>query len=769
MAPHVRPENVLKRTDELLAVDQSGDALNMLHEIITSKRTRNTPIASLEPIMLRFVSLCVQLRKGKLAKEGLYTYKNVAQNTSVGSIEVVLKKFIDLSKEKVTEAQAQAEKITLDAIDDLEASETPESILLSTVSTEQTKDRTDRAVVTPWLKFLWEAYRTVLDILRNNARLELMYQSTALQASQFCLKYARKTEFRRLCELLRNHLQAAAKNSSQVHAINLNDPDTLQRHLDTRLAQLNVAVDLELWQEAFRSVEDIHTLLNISKRPAKPAMMANYYEKLTKIFLVSDNYLFHAAAATRFFNIRAQSKAFGEGELERAASTVLLAVLSIPVISTARFRAGMFDFDESKHKNNRLSFLLNLSKAPTRSSLLKEVLAKGVLTRVSPEIKSLYTILEADFHPLSICKKLTPILSSISADPEFSRYIAPLHQVILTRLFQQLSQVYDAVRLGFVLKLVDFPEPFAVTRTTIEKFIMNGCKKGDLAIRVNHAADSITFESDVYASTKAFGSSSSSSDDSGSVVQLQPTSTEIIRTELSRLGKTLFAVINVVDDDLRTARETAKAAAIQRAIAGVEEEHKEALLRKEIIEDRAKEAETILLKREEDESKKRALKQQQEQAAEQKRVADELRKRQQELINKEQDALREQEKRKLADEIIAKGIKLDLQSIESMDTTKLREVQIEQTEKKSKDMAERLRITAKRIDHIERAYRKAEIPLLEKDYETQKVNDKLLHAERRKAQLEQSRAMYEERVLLKKRLRRMVNDYEEFKEKLLRN
>jgi len=76
----------------------------------------------------------------------------------------------------VTAAQAKADQITLDAIDDLEASETPESIMLSTVSGEQSKDRTDRAVVTPWLKFLWEAYRTVLDILRNNARLEILYQ-----------------------------------------------------------------------------------------------------------------------------------------------------------------------------------------------------------------------------------------------------------------------------------------------------------------------------------------------------------------------------------------------------------------------------------------------------------------------------------------------------------------------------------------------------------------------------------------------------------------
>ena len=57
----------------------------------------------------------------------------------------------------------------------LEADKRPEDLMLSYVSGEKGKDRSDRELVTPWFKFLWETYRTVLEILRNNSKLMALY------------------------------------------------------------------------------------------------------------------------------------------------------------------------------------------------------------------------------------------------------------------------------------------------------------------------------------------------------------------------------------------------------------------------------------------------------------------------------------------------------------------------------------------------------------------------------------------------------------------
>ena len=620
----------------------------------------------------------------------------------------------------------------------------------------------------------------MLEILKNNARLEVMYQSTALLAFSFCQKFARKTEFRRLCELLRNHVQNAAKYQSQMHAINLSDPETLQRHLDTRFEQLNVAVELELWQEAFRSVEDIHTLLSLSKRPAKNIMMANYYEKLTRIFLVSENYLFHAAAWSRFYNLQRQSAnavatgqslkkdnpAVTEADMARSASFVLLSALSIPVISTLRSRGALVDIDEArKNKNNRLTNLLGMSSAPTRAVLFKDAMSKGLLKRAKPEIRELYQILEVDFHPLSICRKISPILTAIGSDPEMEKYVLPLQQVILTRLFQQLSQVYESVELKYVHQLAQFPAPYQIAAGSIEKFIMNGCKKGDLAMRVDHANGVLTFESDIFSSAKALhpGSVSGSADgESSSVQRLQQTPTEIVRSQLTRLAKTLYVTCQYVDPEYNETRQAAKAAALVRAAAGAEQEHQETLARRAIIEKKKELASDALQKKQKEEETRKRIVAQQRQEAEAHRLAEEHKERERKRMKDEQDRIRRENNEKELNDLVKKGINIGDVDVKELDSNQLRLLRISQLEKEKNDLFKNLRVTGKRIDHLERAFRKEEIKLLPRDFEAQRQKDFTAHEKWKADTLREAEKKHKEDVKLKHRLSRLLPAYEKF-------
>ncbi|KAG9004061.1 eukaryotic translation initiation factor 3 subunit A [Tulasnella sp. JGI-2019a] len=765
MAPFAKPETVLKQADGLISVGQHQAALQSLTDLISSKRLRNTPIASLEPIMLRFISLCIDLRKGRTAKEGLMQYKNIVQNTSVGSIEVVIKKFIAMSDAKVVEAQEQVNKVmeaeagSVD-VDDLEASETPESILLGAVSGDQNRDRTDRALVTPWLKFLWEAYRTALETLKNNNRLEGIYQQIVHQAFKFCLKHNRKVEFRRLCETLRLHLSNIAKYAHQTHSVNLSDPDTLQSYLDARFAQLNTSVELELWQEAFRSVEDVHNLLTLAKKAPRPAMMANYYEKLAKIFLMSGSTLFHAAAWGRYYAIIRAIGGKTQEELSKLAGLVLVSALAVPVGVEASDDAP----EEMKGRTARLTALLGLGKNPTRVGMLKEALARNTLKMAPEPIRQLYDILEVTFHPLTICSTVAPVLQTLSGDPTYAPYLPVLHKVLLSRLFSQLSQVYESVTIKHVLELVaplndnkiqsEDGEGVVVVydHPHIEAFIMGCAQRGEMRVRVDHAQGSITFGTD------GFGSSSSSSTAaSSSSTSISPT--VYIRTRLSRLASLLNQSLSHLST-LEPPSVADQQAAFESLVIAANEERSRLVLHRNLSARRAELAEELAVRKEKADAQKKLEAKKKAEAEEERRLAELQKRREKERMEKEREAIKIAEAKKLAEALIEKGtLKVDVKSLENVDSDQLLAMQVQQLDKEKRDISDRLRVVSRRIDHTERAFRKDEKALLAEDYAHQQETDKKTYESHRKATLDMAKQQHRENVDAKVRLGRMMDDY----------
>lgn len=76
------------------------------------------------------------------------------------------------------------------------------------------------------------------------------------------------------------------------YRVKLNSLESLVLMQETRQIQLNTAIQMELWQEAYKSAEDLHNIMQLSKdkdrRMVKPANYVNYYDKVSALRTIKD-------------------------------------------------------------------------------------------------------------------------------------------------------------------------------------------------------------------------------------------------------------------------------------------------------------------------------------------------------------------------------------------------------------------------------------------------------------------------------------------------
>lgn len=79
--------------------------------------------------------------------DALFQYKTACQQVNSASLEVVIKFYLERAEQYTREAQSKADKIALETIEDLDEEADPSITLLSAVSGEDSKDRTDRSTL----------------------------------------------------------------------------------------------------------------------------------------------------------------------------------------------------------------------------------------------------------------------------------------------------------------------------------------------------------------------------------------------------------------------------------------------------------------------------------------------------------------------------------------------------------------------------------------------------------------------------------------------
>jgi len=747
-----KPENSLRRAIELQGIQQNEQALDLLHTTLQSKRHR-TWSPTYEKIMMTFLDLCISLNKARDAKDGLHQYRNLSQSQAPGSLENVIKYLIAKSEEQCLVAQALVGEVEASATatgdDGKTDTDANNMLLLSGMNADPEQNQRESTLLLPKIKFLWESYRAVLDILKSNSKLEALYHIVAVQALEFCATYKRRTEFRRLCDLLRMHLQnlqkyggiaamakieEGGKPNSKIRGWEGWTSDSIELHLKTRFTQLESSSTLHLYTEGFRTVEDIFNILQIShskRRVAgvsaapKARIMAAYYEKLTTLFWVSENYLFHAFAWYKFYTLcKEHNRAMTEEVKVKQASAVLLSALCIPTLpnkaTTLKSDDGSSKItstaqdDIAKEKTARMATLLGFhTRNPTREALLSELRAKNVLAKVPDYLRDLYRLLEENCNPLELVKRAKPLLDRLREEVgeesetegmvvgSLSSYVEPLISILLLKLLHALSASYHTISLDHIKNLTD---DLGVTFTQVEKAIISAATEKSAAklhVRIDHRANCLRF-GDAVTGTK------------GRSAQLESDS---MRSQLTLLSKQLVSVCNIINPPNQAAIAAERSALYQSVRGAVDQEHEDMLARKKMIEKRKEEVERLAQEKLKAQKKKRLESMANAKAEEERRLAREQQLREKEKHEKIQKEMEMTNKKNL---LKAMGQNIDAMTeaeVVAIDAKKLAKEHADKAAKKKDDAERKVREVQKKLDYVVRAIRIEEVPLVKKKYE----------------------------------------------------
>ena len=352
----------------------------------------------------------------------------------------MVKYFLKLASDKASAAREGPEQAVLQEVEDGNHVTAPENLLLSSVCGECVKKRCDDAPPDPWVKFLWDSYWNMLELLKNNNTVQKVYADVAKDALRFCLEYQRKREFRKLCEILKNHLLQAKRYQTQPHSLRFDNTDTIQYLVDVRFEQVACSITIHLCPETFKAIEDIHYLLELNGKAPCAGLLERYYSCQAKVYWMANSRLFHAAAWHMLFLLCKEQETITPEDLQKIASQAVLATLCVPIEPIPsvidQYLGGGQTWQVKAH---RLAGLLRMNTLPTRASLLRDLCRHDILQYATPELQHLHSCLEVEFKPLTL-SNMCPILEKLEENMAMKQYVKPMKEVVLVRLIKQVRE-----------------------------------------------------------------------------------------------------------------------------------------------------------------------------------------------------------------------------------------------------------------------------------------------------------------------------------------
>jgi hypothetical protein len=285
----------------------------------------------------------------------------------------------------------------------LDSEDSPELLFL--FSFEDGTDTREREDLINSQKFIWETYKILLDLTKTNSKLLSLYAGILKSAFAFCKENKRKAEFKRLCDSVRGYLQTLIKTEKKQffqNKVQISRPEVLKILIQIRINLLDSATELEQWQEAFKTAEDIIFLMDKyerqvvedqtrsgrgdgkSKKLTKipPIMKLEFFSNIEKLLWISDYPLYHAYATILIKELSAKAQKslkqaktqeklkeaknkLEKFDLENLNNRIILGALvtSFKNAYSNFLTVGdeFFDYENEINENNRHIYLLDLN------------------------------------------------------------------------------------------------------------------------------------------------------------------------------------------------------------------------------------------------------------------------------------------------------------------------------------------------------------------------------------------------------------------------
>ncbi|RKP17446.1 hypothetical protein ROZALSC1DRAFT_30745, partial [Rozella allomycis CSF55] len=405
-------DSVLLRSEEFINSGNRPQALQVLYEHVINNKAQLVHENSQE-VMKRLVVLCLKEKKSRHLKDSLVQYRNICQNSHPEYVIEVFESFLKELKEMQKECE-QEKKVEMEEEEEMSAEKAMLAALCGNVNSNNGNNSAVNAV-----KIVWEGYRVcVLDVIKNNVRFEELYEKAVMEAAEFCQRFKRKGEIRKLSDILRNHLHLANSKAGTFHSVNLGEEKSVERFLD-------ILIEFELWQEALKTIEELQGLLSSNARES--FYLERYYLMLGKLFEAHDNHLGEAIC---------MSKLIMQGG-KREEEIVDKFILSVICLRE----------ENSSNDNERIKFILGVNTIPTRDKLIVDIKKNGLLKHSSEAVSNLFNLFVVGINKM---KEIDVCLKELRLS--YKRYISFIHESFFRELVKFYRKVYNVLNLTKFVK-----------------------------------------------------------------------------------------------------------------------------------------------------------------------------------------------------------------------------------------------------------------------------------------------------------------------------